>query len=1042
MNPSTMELLVNNNTWPSSPGSPSSIYEARKLPNKYTFTLTTRIYLLLSFLFSLVTIVFMVDSFLHEQHDAKGCQVPYMRPRYVKQTDFDSEKTRFAGKYGLYLYRELDVDISDEVTGTPVLFIPGHAGSYKQVRTIAAEAAYQYYQRKGSLSHNGAANLDVFTVDFHEEFSALHGQSLLEQAEYINDAIDFILKLYPQTRRHDNDRKLNNQPDPSSIILIGHSMGGIVARTTFTLPNYQPGSIHNVITLSTPHLLPPAPFDWQISAIYDRIDAYWRHGYDSSQQYKFSLQDVMLISIAGGTLDNTICSDSTNVGDLIPSTHGFTVFSTAIPHVWSAADHNEILACHQLEKILAKSVLDIIDTRRGSQTKPLVDRMSIMQRAFLSGLEDRRGDGSDLHLGNWTFMSLDKCTLLDRNDYLNIDSTTLPRMALVPIHSTFDALTLLTDQMERYGLLLCRHEQNRMIGCRSVDILVPVPSSNDRDTYPFSGNEFGFASISMNETIGYDYLGIMDHYYQQQQHSATQKQNFLLVGTMSIGQNTQVIKKSMLGIAWNGIQVTLQPSLFSTVHIPTIENPMLAYHLKITSSPCSSGGIRRFSPFLRQSITTMYESKFYVDLASGKKSDNQNDQEEMTTHISIHGRAAFSSISINTPDKSTTGHEGLLMQFWMDPLCDEPLRFDLTIDWYATMGRVGFRNGMMLLTFSFIVVMLVFVGQLQCYNRTGIFPSFTEGLIYCYHYTFPWILALVSLASIYQCNRHQTYFSWISWPDILTGNMDGFFWWIPALGLIVSIGMISGISMVMDASLRWCSSATIFFPSWTTSSSSSWISGESQRIQRRVIVTLILFVLVATVIPYQFVFVLGFLVHIVTCIRTLRLSRSKSPLRRLDQMRTNRYHYMQTILLLLLTLLPFNLPILVVWIRNLSVYWLTPFSSDHNVFAIAPFLIHVEMLTTSMKIIPRHQPTSGDKQDNNNAGNSGRWMAWTTYGLMYGIIVYAFLYGVKYPHSIYFLSNNMVLWLLFLQFWSSRYSYSTFTTLLHFFTTNKRRRPS
>lgn len=69
----------------------------------------------------------------------------------------------------------------------------------------------------------------------------------------------------------------------------------------------------------------------------------------------------------------------------------------------------------------------------------------------------------------------------------------------------------------------------------------------------------------------------------------------------------------------------------------------------------------------------------------------------------------------------------------------------------------------------------------------------------------------------------------------------------------------------------------------------------------------------------------------------------------------NRYHYLQSLLILFITLLPFNLPILVVWIRNLSVHWLAPFSSDHNVFAIAPFMLYVELLTSTRKMLPQTQ---------------------------------------------------------------------------------------
>jgi hypothetical protein len=39
-----------------------------------------------------------------------------MRPSFVKQDNFDSEMTKFAGKYTLYLYREKGVDNSDQVS--------------------------------------------------------------------------------------------------------------------------------------------------------------------------------------------------------------------------------------------------------------------------------------------------------------------------------------------------------------------------------------------------------------------------------------------------------------------------------------------------------------------------------------------------------------------------------------------------------------------------------------------------------------------------------------------------------------------------------------------------------------------------------------------------------------------------------------------------------------------------------------------------------------------------------------------------------------
>ena len=52
----------------------------------------------------------MVQSFMTRQLDTKGCEMSYMRPAFAKYSDFDTEHTRFASKYSLYLYREGGID--------------------------------------------------------------------------------------------------------------------------------------------------------------------------------------------------------------------------------------------------------------------------------------------------------------------------------------------------------------------------------------------------------------------------------------------------------------------------------------------------------------------------------------------------------------------------------------------------------------------------------------------------------------------------------------------------------------------------------------------------------------------------------------------------------------------------------------------------------------------------------------------------------------------------------------------------------------------
>jgi glycosylphosphatidylinositol deacylase len=68
---------------------------------------------LLTLLTTAVSILFLftvVHSLVTRQLDPKGCGMSFMSPMYAKLSGFDTEHTRFASKYSLYLYREGGVD--------------------------------------------------------------------------------------------------------------------------------------------------------------------------------------------------------------------------------------------------------------------------------------------------------------------------------------------------------------------------------------------------------------------------------------------------------------------------------------------------------------------------------------------------------------------------------------------------------------------------------------------------------------------------------------------------------------------------------------------------------------------------------------------------------------------------------------------------------------------------------------------------------------------------------------------------------------------
>jgi hypothetical protein len=328
----------------------------------------------------------------------------------------------------------------------------------------------------------------------------------------------------------------------------------------------------------------------------------------------------------------------------------------------------------------------------------------------------------------------------------------------------------------------------------------------------------------------------------------------------------------------------------------------------------------------------MHESKFYVNIA------DERDQID----VSVHGRTAFSTVSppirphYSYQQQNQPQYNGLDISVWADPSCNQPVRLELTIDWYGSLGRVGFRNGIMLSSFAFIVVMLVWATQIKCYFSTGVYPHFGQGMVFCLRVTFPITAILLTAASVYQgwteaeayqlLDDDRLFGQWwkryvpdtfsysneikssmaIVWNDVLAGRTDLFFWWLPLCGFFISIGVVCFLWLVVALLIR-VSAALVSLcirycpPSlrWRSVSRSSvqqqpqpqpqlhhrigfsdhglfWFipndcnsDSDRQRMERRIITTLLLFSLVATCIPYQFVFLVAFLVHIITCVRSL-----------------------------------------------------------------------------------------------------------------------------------------------------------------------------
>ncbi|RYP73703.1 hypothetical protein DL771_003416 [Monosporascus sp. 5C6A] len=510
-----------------------------------------------------------------------------------------------------------------------LLFIPGNAGSYKQVRPIASEAANYFHdvlQHDTAATDAGIKNLDFFTVDFNEDFTAFDGQTMLDQAEYVNEAIRYILSLYLDPRLSDRDPDL---PDPTSVIVLGHSMGGIVARTMLIMPNYQPDSINTIITMSAPHARPPVTFDPQIVQIYEDINRHWRDSYSQRWADNNPLRQVTLVSIAGGGLDTVVPSDYASLESIVPDTHGFTVFTSTIPNVWTSMDHQAITWCDQFRKVVTRALYEIVDIGRASQTRPRAERMAVFKKWFLTGLENvaekavTQKEPSTL----LTFENGSKPTIVPGERLtlrrLGIDEGPRTHLLTIPSGSSANAksFTLLSNaELNHPGdegpleVLLCSPHPpepgqaeisfkmdvdlssddandgsvTKLICHNAASDVVFLPASTRATANPFSIDgemriqPFSYLQYDLKRIAGYQYVAVVDN-------AGSRISSWVVAefSNRSASHSTSYIGLKQL-LAF-GLQLHLPSKrpMVTEIHIPSVESSLLAYNLEIEGQGCS-----------------------------------------------------------------------------------------------------------------------------------------------------------------------------------------------------------------------------------------------------------------------------------------------------------------------------------------------------------------------------------------------------------------------------------------------------------------------
>ena len=356
--------------------------------------------------------------------------------------------------------------------GHPVLYVPGHWGSFSQARSLGAHGTrwtgpypkgnsdQEIYEslRSGKGMHDGWLTddavdknsqdwidalmstqqyldgfvMDIFALDFDGgEGAALHSSKLLRQAEFFARAVETIIKGC-RISVHDKlatDESISNNSQNEDIgnkhgisrrrgiTIVAHSIGAWVVRIALKMhPHLESeGWIRNVVTLASPLGGVPYAVD---AGVHDIV----QHLNDEKHS------DVSIISISGGLRDEMIPPESCEVppnakrdGRELSETFLANSITKAKPNEGGAdahenssgMDHRAIVWCYDLLKVVREVIFSlVIATDQGQLAN---ERMEVARTIMRKGMKGTSGDKQPQSTYNSTISSYQKDVSFQRD---------------------------------------------------------------------------------------------------------------------------------------------------------------------------------------------------------------------------------------------------------------------------------------------------------------------------------------------------------------------------------------------------------------------------------------------------------------------------------------------------------------------------------------------------------------------------------------------------------------------------------------------------
>ncbi|KAI0650404.1 GPI-inositol-deacylase [Trametes meyenii] len=852
----------------------------------------------------------------------QGCRMSWMWPSYVLQSHFDHSWTPLARRYSLWLYREGNLE-NNELHGSPVLFIPGNAGSSHQVRSIASSAANQYfsapYQVSPDFKSGKYTGLDFFAVEFNEDLSAFHGPTLDSETVYASRAIDYILSLYPPN---------------TAIIVMGHSMGGIVATALLPNPN-----ISVIITMATPHTLPPVRFDRRI----DRI-------------YTDNLQDLAsnptpILSLCGGATDLMIPSESCilPVSSPDPATPAYrrTVFTSALEGCWTGVGHLAMVWCHQVRWRIARAALEVA---AASSTQ---SRAAALERWLRDGHEPPPSD----HPSDVLQLRSTPHTTLPPNQLLMVRGPVTTHSYLLPIPAheegrSSSKFVLYVSQGAMPPVAPHRPLPFRVAAYACLNAESNSCSSLDPDTLrllprPVPGAPFPTPDEGIDESDGVVLYEVdvspMPSSYIAVRVEGGDGRGWIVGGFAD--SEPLVTKIGLRSVLLSPVTLPIPNGLRTEVHLPTLPaNALVVYRVTPKFDACSDAAHSLLHPLLAHASHPS-ETHYYPLTPSFPR------------HILLHTHASAPYIASDR----TLGHK---LVIYSSDEC-RMREIQLSVDWWASIGRWGTRYGTAAACWAVGIVAIILADVWGLIEGGAPIPDVKSSLQFFARRRLPWLVPLsfvISLlplrAGLWLGNRGDPAFAPLG--AILLCIAFGFvciLWWL-------LVALLWPLQFVLRRFGRSREDAT------------------SRRPATAMVSMALIFLVIFVLVPWQVAFLGCWLIHFYTSATSLaELSLAQyqnptgtetvplaplsseaelEPTTQLSQGHSDRqgpsnvtrlplqqYTNVYLHLLLFMTLLlPLTAPVLAVWVRTLATAGLTtPFDGDHNFLYVAPFLVLVEALS-------------------------------------------------------------------------------------------------